>query len=151
MSALVARVLGKFLNSRLIQEDNTISFEVELMKNLNLRQWVGKAGFAGISALGASFAAAPLSSATSLTNSFEQIYCTLSGVLPPIAMVLVIMAAVIYAAGQVGGAEFRANAAKWATALIVGAVLALVLILLLPGILGALDTTAGHSYAIACA
>ena len=120
------------------------------MKNLNLRQWAGKAGFAGLTMLGGSFAASALTSLTSLTTGFQNIYCTLMGILPPLAMVLVILAAVIYAAGQVGGAEFRANAGRWATALIVGAVLALVLVLLLPGILGAIDSGHAASYTISC-
>ncbi len=110
------------------------------MKNLNLRQWVGKAGFAGLTTLTASFAASSTISGISQLNAgFSSIACSLFGLLPPLAMVLVILAAVIYAAGQVGGAEFRANAGRWATALIVGAVLALVLVLLLPGILNALS------------
>ena len=132
---------------------NLKSSEVEWMKNLNLRQWASKAGFVGISMLTASFAqktGTTLTSISSLSQGFANIYCSLMGILPPLAMVLVILAAVIYAAGQVGGAEFRANASRWATALIVGAVLALVLVLLLPGILGALDATHAAKYAVAC-
>ena len=126
------------------------------MKNLNLCQWVGKAGFAGLSVITGSFATGTAQTGTTLTSissisqGFANIYCSLMGVLPPLAMVLVILAAVIYAAGQVGGAEFRANAGRWATALIVGAVLALVLVLLLPGILGAIDASHSASYSITC-
>ncbi len=97
-----------------------------------------RAGIIGASLMSVSFATSAIATIGSLNTAFGSIACTLFTILPPIAMVLVIMAAVIYAAGQVGGAEFRANASKWATALIVGAVLALVLVLLLPGILNAL-------------
>ncbi len=120
------------------------------MKNLNLRQWAGKAGFAGMTMLTASFAST-LSGLASLNSGFASTACSLFQLLPPLAMVLVILAAVIYAAGQVGGSEFRANAGRWATALIVGAVLALVLVLLLPSILGALTPTsanAGNAYTV---
>ena len=67
-----------------------------------------------------------------------------------IGMVAVVLAAVIYAAGQVGGTEFRASAGRWATALLVGAVLSLILILLLPLILAAFDPDHADQYVINC-
>ena len=55
-----------------------------------------------------------------------------------IVFALVIMAAIVYAAGQVLGAETRARASVWATAMIVGAVIGIIIFVLVPGILGAM-------------
>ena len=120
------------------------------MKNLNLRRMLFGASLAGLSLLGSPYSASAISNMLKLRTAFETIYCSLLSILPPVGMVLVILAAVIYAAGQVGGAEFRTSAGRWATALIVGAVLSLVLILLLPVVLSALDPTHADQYAINC-
>ena len=94
------------------------------------------------------FAASAVSGAVNVADSLCQIYNDMQGLLPPLAMLLVVLAAVIYAAGQVGSAEFRANSGKWATALIVGAVLSLVLILILPGILQLFNSNANCTIAV---
>jgi len=52
-----------------------------------------------------------------------------------IVFALIIMAAIVYAAGQVLGAETRARASVWATAMIVGAVIGIIIFVLLPPIL----------------
>lgn len=52
-----------------------------------------------------------------------------------IVFALVIIAAIVYAAGQVLGAETRARASVWATAMIVGAVIGIIIFVLVPGIL----------------
>ncbi|MFN3910338.1 MAG: hypothetical protein ACK4J0_03865 [Candidatus Anstonellaceae archaeon] len=58
----------------------------------------------------------------------QNIYC----LLPPISMLLVIAAAVTFAAGQLASAETRARATGWATAMIVGALFGFILSELLP-------------------
>ncbi len=52
-----------------------------------------------------------------------------------IVFALVIVAAIVYAGGQVLGAETRSRASVWATAMIVGAVIGIVIFVLLPPIL----------------
>jgi len=51
---------------------------------------------------------------------------------------LVVLAGVVYAAGEMTGAETRARAHTWATGMLMGAVIGLVIILLAPTILEAL-------------
>ena len=51
-------------------------------------------------------------------------------------MLMVIMAAVVYAVGQILGAETRARASVWATAMITGAVIGIVIYLVVPTLIG---------------
>ncbi len=120
------------------------------MKNLNLRHMLFVAGAAGLAVMANPWAATAISGILKLRTAFETIYCSFLSILPPIGMVAVVLAAVIYAAGQVGGTEFRASAGRWATALLVGAVLSLILILLLPLILAAFDPDHADQYVINC-
>ncbi|MDD5023397.1 MAG: hypothetical protein PHU63_04475, partial [Candidatus ainarchaeum sp.] len=53
-------------------------------------------------------------------------------------LILVVLAAIIYAAGQVLGAETRARANVWATSMFVGAVIGGLIYLVVPVFLGAL-------------
>ncbi|MEW5995996.1 MAG: hypothetical protein AB1657_00165 [Candidatus Micrarchaeota archaeon] len=57
------------------------------------------------------------------------------GLMASVVFALVIMAAIVYAAGQVLGAETRARASVWATAMVVGAVMGILIYVLLPPIL----------------
>lgn len=54
------------------------------------------------------------------------------------AMILVVLAGATYAIGQVLGAETRARAAVWATAMITGAVIGIVIYIIMPPIIQAL-------------
>lgn len=47
-------------------------------------------------------------------------------------LLLVVLAAVVYAVGQVMGAETRARASVWATAMFVGAIMGALLYIILP-------------------
>lgn len=51
------------------------------------------------------------------------------------AMILVILAAAVYAIGQIVGAETRARASVWATAMITGAVIGIIIYLILPPVI----------------
>ncbi len=62
----------------------------------------------------------------------------LSDLLPPICLLLVFSAGVVYAAGQVGGAETRAKAQGYATAMVIGAFIGIVLSIILPAFLRAI-------------
>ncbi|MEM4137461.1 MAG: hypothetical protein QXV64_00120 [Candidatus Anstonellaceae archaeon] len=61
--------------------------------------------------------------------SFCSVLCSL---LPPISVLLVVAGAITFAAGQLASAETRARATGWATAMIVGALFAFILVSLLP-------------------
>ena len=56
--------------------------------------------------------------------------------IPVASMLMLVIAAVIYAAGQMMGAETRARANVWATAALVGAVIAILIVVIAPPVLG---------------
>ena len=58
-------------------------------------------------------------------------------------MLLIILAAVIYAAGQIMGAETRARANVWATACVVGALIAILIAVIAPPVLQAIYNPSG--------
>lgn len=73
--------------------------------------------------------------------------CTsLSALLPVVAMLMVIFAGVIYASGQIMGAETRARANVWATAALTGALMAILIWAVAPPILNSVYGSAS----IAC-
>jgi len=54
------------------------------------------------------------------------------------AMLMIIMAGLIYAVGQILGAETRARAAVWATAMLTGAVIGIIIYIITPVVVQAL-------------
>jgi hypothetical protein len=83
------------------------------------------------------YAATPsttLSGGAGLQSAMKQLCNTARTFLGIGAMLLVVIAAVIYAVGQVLGAETRARASVWATAMLTGAVIGLIIFLLVPSI-----------------
>lgn len=67
-----------------------------------------------------------------------QLYTTVNTVLGAVIFVLIVLAAVVYAAGQVMGAETRARASVWATSMIIGAVIGIIILVLVPPVLQAM-------------
>ncbi|MBI5229234.1 hypothetical protein HY991_03925 [Candidatus Micrarchaeota archaeon] len=68
-------------------------------------------------------------------------------------LLLVVLAAIVYAVGQDMGAETRARASVWATAMFTGALIAALIYILLPNILGFLvagNAGAGNTWMTAC-
>ena len=51
------------------------------------------------------------------------------------AMLMVVLAAIVYALGQVMGAETRARATVWATAMLTGGIIGVLIYVLVPGII----------------
>ena len=72
----------------------------------------------------------------SISAGLCQLYLMVEQLLAVVVFVLIVVAAIIYAAGQVMGAETRARASVWATSMIIGAVIGIVIYLLVPMILG---------------
>lgn len=64
-------------------------------------------------------------------KTLKDVFCDLKegveDILGPVAFLLVVLAAVIYAGGQLGDAQIRAKAQGWAVGAIVGALIAFVL------------------------
>jgi len=73
-----------------------------------------------------------------LSGAMSNLCTELELLLPVVAMLMVIVAGVIYASGQIMGAETRARANVWATAALTGALIALLIWAIAPGVLGAL-------------
>lgn len=71
---------------------------------------------------------------TALTNLCSDI----KSLIPIVSFLMIIAAGVIYASGQLLGAETRARASVWATAMIVGAFIGLVIVVITPGLLSTL-------------
>ena len=77
-----------------------------------------------------------------------EIPCALNGVrdllcsvLPIVIMLAIVVAAILYAIGQLGSAESRAKFHGWATNIVIGAITALIVLLLVPYLLGMLLPT----------
>ncbi|VVB57683.1 Uncharacterised protein [uncultured archaeon] len=112
------------------------------MKNLDFRGWATRAGAAGL-ALTTIAAAASGSGLAGVAVAMNNICGQLMGILPPLSMLLVVLAAVFYASGKlVPNPEFAGRASGLAAAAIAAAVICIVIVLLMPSILVALY---GHS------
>ncbi|MBD3389664.1 hypothetical protein GF415_01780, partial [Candidatus Micrarchaeota archaeon] len=68
----------------------------------------------------------------SISAGLCELYDMVSTLLAVVVFVLIVVAAIVYAAGQVMGAETRARASVWATSMIVGAIIGIVIYLLVP-------------------
>jgi hypothetical protein len=78
-----------------------------------------------------------------LTSALTQLCQMSQTFLGFTAMVLIVMAGAIYAIGQVLGAETRARAAVWATAMLTGAVIGIIIYLVTPFLVSTLLTGSG--------
>jgi hypothetical protein len=77
-------------------------------------------------------------------GAVAQFCAALRAFLPVAAMLMVIVAGVIYAGGQMMGAETRARANVWATAALTGALVAVLIAVVAPPVLATMygETTA---------
>jgi len=76
--------------------------------------------------------------ATALETAMKQLCETARNLLAIGAMLLIILAAAVYAIGQIVGAETRARASVWATAMITGAIIGIVIYLIVPSLIATL-------------
>ncbi len=73
---------------------------------------------------------------STIKSGMCELYNMVNQLLAVVVFVLIVTAAIVYAAGQVMGAETRARASVWATSMIIGAVIGIVIYLLVPTIIG---------------
>ncbi len=66
----------------------------------------------------------------------------ITGLVPVLTMLMLVGAGAIYAGGQMMGAETRARANVWATAMLTGALIGIVIIVVAPSILSTMYGTA---------
>ena len=74
----------------------------------------------------------------SVKTAVASLCSGLKSLLPVAAMLMIILAGVIYAAGQMMGAETRARANVWATAALTGALIAILIVVVAPPVLNSI-------------
>jgi hypothetical protein len=79
-----------------------------------------------------------LSGLSGLQGGVQSLCSSLRSLLPVAAMLMIIVAGVIYASGQIMGAETRARANVWATAALTGALIAILIVVVAPPVLNAI-------------
>jgi len=72
---------------------------------------------------------------SALSNALHQLCDAVNGLVPVAAMLMVLLASVIYAAGQMMGAETRARANVWATSCLTGAIVGILIATIAPQVL----------------
>ena len=75
---------------------------------------------------------------TALSSALKSLCTDVKGMLGIAMLLMIVVAALIYAAGQIMGAETRARATVWATAMFTGAVIAAVIYIVVPSVLSGL-------------
>jgi len=74
----------------------------------------------------------------SLRNAMSGLCSDAKSLLPVTAMTMIVIAGIIYAAGQILGAETRARANVWATAALTGALIGVLIYAIAPSVLTAI-------------
>jgi len=82
---------------------------------------------------------------TAVKEAMKDLCYGLTQMLPVAAMLMIILAGVIYAAGQMMGAETRARANVWATACLTGALMAILIAVVAPSVLSMIYTGTSNS------
>lgn len=72
---------------------------------------------------------------SALSSALSELCVAVNGLVPVAAMLMVLLASVIYAAGQMMGAETRARANVWATSCLTGAIVGILIATIAPQIL----------------
>jgi hypothetical protein len=88
--------------------------------------------FVAVLALSALASAAILGT---IQEAASQLCLNLKSLIPVVAMMMLVLGGVIYAAGQMMGAETRARANVWATAALTGALIAIMMAVVGPAVL----------------
>jgi hypothetical protein len=85
--------------------------------------------------IGSIYAQACSGPTCSLLSALDELCSGLSDLVPVAAMLMVLLAAVIYATGQMMGAETRARANVWATSCLTGALVGILISVIAPSVL----------------
>ncbi len=83
----------------------------------------------------------------SVQDAVSQLCLNLKSLIPVVAMMMLVLGGVIYAAGQMMGAETRARANVWATACLTGALIAILIVVVAQPVL---QTIYGDLGTISC-
>lgn len=82
-----------------------------------------------------------------LLQALRDLCSSLRTLVPVAAMLMVLFASVVYATGQMMGAETRARANVWATSALTGALIGILISVVAPAVLA---TIAGQATALEC-
>ncbi|VVB58946.1 Uncharacterised protein [Candidatus Anstonella stagnisolia] len=85
--------------------------------------------------LGVLFAGISYAQTSALSSALSGLCAAVNGLVPVAAMLMVLLASVIYAAGQMMGAETRARANVWATSCLTGAIVGILIATIAPQVL----------------
>jgi hypothetical protein len=96
-------------------------------------------GIFAIAIMAGVLAATSGSMLSGLSTGLSQFCSSVKQLLPIAAMLMVVLAGVIYAGGQIMGAETRARANVWATACLTGALIAILIVVVAPPVLQAIS------------
>jgi len=91
--------------------------------------------FVILALVSAAFATSMLSN---VNSAMTDLCKSLTQMLPVAAMLMIILAGVIYASGQMMGAETRARANVWATAALTGALIAILIAVVAPSVMNSI-------------
>jgi cytochrome c oxidase assembly factor CtaG len=83
--------------------------------------------------------------AQNMRNALGAVCDMAKGLLALVALVLIVLAAIIYGLGQVLGAETRARATVWATAMFTGAIIGGIIWIVMPWIVSIMMTGTADS------
>jgi len=104
-----------------------------------------KSGVLAVLAVLASSAFAEVSGLSAVSSAMNSLCLGLTQMLPVAAMLMIILAGVIYAAGQMMGAETRARTNVWATACLTGALMAILIAVVAPSVLNMIYNPSGST------
>ena len=85
---------------------------------------------------------APTDPTSQLKAALSALCGGIATLVPVAAMLMILLAAVIYATGQMMGAETRARANVWATAALTGALIAILIAVVAPSVMQTIYGTA---------
>ena len=93
------------------------------------------------------FAASQL---TELKDALTGLCTGVKGLVPIVAFLMLVAGGVIYAVGQLLGAETRARASVWATAMLIGAIICILIVVITPPLLNSLYSQGGGITTTTC-
>jgi len=109
---------------------------MDILKSMGLVNSIGKYLLLTILVLNlVSVANADTTGSANIISAMKGLCSTVQQFLGIAAMMLIVLAGVVYAAGQVLGAETRARASVWATAMLTGAVIGILIYLIVPTVI----------------
>ncbi len=73
-----------------------------------------------------------------LSNALGSLCSGIKGLIPIVSFLMIVSAGVIYAAGQLLDAETRARSSVWASAMLVGAIIGRLIVVITPSLVNAL-------------